>query len=680
MKKLLTVLVIAFLISINFIFIHQLKELAYFKIVDNGSTGIYFSFTDEEKKFTKQDRKYFHYLHKKYNVEFTQETFINDNKVLLHTTDKSLLKHTSNKHTLKTFNSKINIKVYEFFDTKLATDGKYYLKGNQSDIETVINLINKNVGIVKKDAKHLSVWNYNLDSFSILMIIMFVLLNSIIYLHYLRNNKKQYKVLYDLGYSKGQIMLFIMKLFKKHIVVAILFCLITVLFVYYIVYKDLHYLTVLVVFGAFVIIISSIYIALTTITIHIYYKAFNNNNAQNSKYVLTIAYMILTLVIMYIIGNATQNLLINYTNYHKQQVSLKHWQNTKNIYRTIATYIGQLKDEELEKTENKKYKAYYNSKFNKGFIASFNNFLISEEKEQEVYNAKGELTLPIDSCYVIIDKNYLQRHSILTEKGENVITQLKYNDKVQNLLVPSVLKKYEEKIKQIYLDKFYFYKYFNKDNESYNKGLSLNIIYTSSNKGYFSYDPIIGDMNNEVIDPIAIVEMGNSDIAHFSHYLTSSYYFTSNLDKPYDTIVKGIKHFNMDNTIKNVESVYNTKVSLINEYKKDTLKYVTLVIITIGSLFLTIVTLLNVYFKSFQFNISLKRHLGYSYWQIHRWLICFLVIANTFLFILLFGKYWVTTLLIYLIILLIQAVVIYELINRLNKSNANLILKGQDDD
>lgn len=680
MKKLLTVLVIAFLISINFIFIHQLKELAYFKIVDNGSTGIYFSFTDEEKKFTKQDRKYFHYLHKKYNVEFTQETFINDNKVLLHTTDKSLLKHTSNKHTLKTFNSKINIKVYEFFDTKLATDGKYYLKGNQSDIETVINLINKNVGIVKKDAKHLSVWNYNLDSFSILMIIMFVLLNSIIYLHYLRNNKKQYKVLYDLGYSKGQIMLFIMKLFKKHIVVAILFSLITVLFVYYIVYKDLHYLTVLVVFGAFVIIILSIYIALTTITIHIYYKTFNNNNAQNSKYVLTIAYMILTLVIMYIIGNATQNLLINYTNYHKQQVSLKHWQNTKNIYRTIATYIGQLKDEELEKTENKKYKAYYNSKFNKGFIASFNNFLISEEKEQEVYNAKGELTLPIDSRYVIIDKNYLQRHSILTEKGENVITQLKYNDKVQNLLVPSVLKKYEEKIKQIYLDKFYFYKYFNKDNESYNKGLSLNIIYTSSNKGYFSYDPIIGDMNNEVIDPIAIVEMGNSDIAHFSHYLTSSYYFTSNLDKPYDTIVKGIKHFNMDNTIKNVESVYNTKVSLINEYKKDTLKYVTLVIITIGSLVLTIVTLLNVYFKSFQFNISLKRHLGYSYWQIHRWLICFLVIANTFLFILLFGKYWVTTLLIYLIILLIQAVVIYELINRLNKSNANLILKGQDDD
>lgn len=136
----------------------------------------------------------------------------------------------------------------------------------------------------------------------------------------------------------------------------------------------------------------------------------------------------------------------------------------------------------------------------------------------------------------------------------------------------------------------------------------------------------------------------------------------------------------MDNTIKNVESIYNSKVNLINEYKKETLKYVTLVIITIASLVLTIVTLLNVYFKSFQFNISLKRHLGYSYWQIHKWLICFLVIANTFLLILLLGKYWFTTLFIYLMILLIQTVVIYVLINRLNKTNANLILKGKDDD
>ncbi|HJF68105.1 MAG TPA: DUF1430 domain-containing protein [Staphylococcus kloosii] len=680
MKKLLTVLIIAFLIAITFIFIHQLKELSYFKIVNNGSTVIYFNFTDEEKKFSKQDRKYFYHLHKKYNVEFTQETFINDNKVLLHTTDKSLLKQASNKHILKTFNSKFNIKVYKFFDTKLATDGKYYLKGNQNDVETVINLINKNVGIAEKDNKYMSLWNYNLDTFSILMIVMLALLNSIIYLHYLRNNKKQYKILYDLGYSKRQIMLFIIKSFKKHIGIAITFSFITVVLIYYILYKDFHYLTVIVVFGAFVIISAIIYIVLTIITILRYYKGFSKNKAQNNKYALTIAYMILTLMMMYIIGNATQNLLVNYTNYHKQQISLKHWQNTKNIYRTVATYIGQLKDKELEKAENTKYKAYYNSKFNKGFIASFNNYLISEEKEQKENNANGELELPIDSRYVIIDKNYLQRHNILTEKGEEVATKLKHDDKVQNLLVPSVLKKHEEKIREIYLEKFYFYKYFNKDNENHNKGLSLNIIYTSSNKGYFSYDPIIGNLNNEVINPIAIIEMGNSDIAHFSHYLTSSYYFTSNLDKPYDTIVKGVKHFKMDNTIKNVESIYNSKVNLINEYKKETLKYVTLVIITIASLVLIIVTLLNVYFKSFQFNISLKRHLGYSYWQIHKWLICFLVIANTFLLKLLLGKYWFTTLFIYLIILLIQTVVIYVLINRLNKTNANLILKGKDDD
>lgn len=234
MKKLLTVLVIAFLIAITFIFIHQLKELAYFKIVNNDSTVIYFSFTDEEKKFSKQDRKYFYHLHKKYNVEFTQETFINDNKVLLHTTDKSLLKQASNKHILKTFNSKFNIKVYKFFDTKLATDGKYYLKGNQNDVETVINLINKNVGIAEKDNKYMSLWNYNLDTFSILMIVMLALLNSIIYLHYLRNNKKQYKILYDLGYSKRQIMLFIIKSFKKHIGIAITFSFITVVLIYYI--------------------------------------------------------------------------------------------------------------------------------------------------------------------------------------------------------------------------------------------------------------------------------------------------------------------------------------------------------------------------------------------------------------------------------------------------------------
>ncbi|MCD8878063.1 hypothetical protein [Staphylococcus kloosii] len=236
MKKLLTVLIIAFLIAITFIFIHQLKELSYFKIVNNGSTVIYFNFTDEEKKFSKQDRKYFYHLHKKYNVEFTQETFINDNKVLLHTTDKSLLKQASNKHILKTFNSKFNIKVYKFFDTKLATDGKYYLKGNQNDVETVINLINKNVGIAEKDNKYMSLWNYNLDTFSILMIVMLALLNSIIYLHYLRNNKKQYKILYDLGYSKRQIMLFIIKSFKKHIGIAITFSFITVVLIYYILY------------------------------------------------------------------------------------------------------------------------------------------------------------------------------------------------------------------------------------------------------------------------------------------------------------------------------------------------------------------------------------------------------------------------------------------------------------
>ncbi|RIM12730.1 hypothetical protein BUY35_17155, partial [Staphylococcus cohnii] len=133
----------------------------------------------------------------------------------------------------------------------------------------------------------------------------------------------------------------------------------------------------------------------------------------------------------------------NYREYEKQKISYEHWTQAENTYKTNVMDRGQLKNRKLDIEVNKKFKNYYNSNENKGFIIDTIKFL---EVDGEPLYTRGEIeNYNIDPAgkTITIDQRFLKDHPQYTQENKQVLTKMIYKDNKQNNIVPVTYKSYK---------------------------------------------------------------------------------------------------------------------------------------------------------------------------------------------------------------------------------------------
>ncbi|PNZ82259.1 DUF1430 domain-containing protein, partial [Staphylococcus microti] len=613
-----------------------------------------------------------------YNVEITKVTYINDYKILINTTDNQLKQEADKDKNLKIFDSELKIKVFPLNKTNLTEEGIYYLKGKEKDARQVNALINQDVG--STDIMDNSIFDdLSLDFFSTSLTVFLIVLLFAVLLHDLLNQKEELKILYDLGYRKSQIVKFIIHRLSKIIWMYIVSSMVLTLLSYIMVYNDGYiHMALLIAVLIEVLLLIMLYIFIVVI-VHFFVMRYARNSRSYSKYVLIAMYMMISVIAIVLVTMSTTQIISNYKDYQKQKISLKHWDITKDHYGTLVHHVGQVKSREIDKAVSIKMKTYFLSDENKGFIADMENFL-NDGLYVYQYNEKKNADIEPEGKTVIIDENYLRKHPKKTVDNDDVLQYIKKEDKTQNILVPARFKQYKQEIIKNYNENFAGYRDIGNEPFSMDPTLHINIIWVKNDIDYFTYNARIGGAKNTIVAPIAIVETGNIDPLNYSHYFSNAYYFKSYLDNPYETIHEGLKKHKLDGVIQSAYAVYDTKVDIVKELQTEMYKYTGLALLTSITFIITTLTFIQIYFKSYQFQIFLKRSLGYSYWSIHKWMLFFLVMLHVLMGLLLLTSHNIIAISVFASITLIETLSVAFTFMKLNRENVNLVLKGKKDD
>lgn len=678
MKKIILILAVVISLILNFIIVDSAKSLSFYNSIEKQSEKVQFAF-DKKKKYSEHSLHYFKVLSKKYNVPITKVTYLSDDKVAINTTDIQLKQKADQDKNLNLFDSKLKIKVYDLTDTNLSEEGTYFLSGDEKNVQNIIDLMNMNVGTAQKVDNTVN-QHIQIDEFSIILSSLLIIIFFAVFIHFLQCRKYDNKLLYDLGYSKFNLLTFLLSDLKYYLLCYAMINIVLSVFAYILIYKDNHLINVIIVALCTTVALTALCVGLIFIVLLVYTKQYSKNIKQNNPFLMMYTYMSLSIIAVVFLSISTQSLVKNYGEYKNQKNSIKYWDVAKNAYKTQILDQGQVKDKQLSKKLSNNLKAYYNSSDNKGFIIDAENFYDADGRPLYKLNEKENTNIEPDGKTIIIDKNYLKEHRIETFNNQNVLNYLVNDENTQNIIVPVKYKKYKKTIEDNFKDNFTF----KKDIENYkgkiDKKLNINIIWVNNQVSYFTYDYKIGGGKNTLIAPIAIIETGNTDPLNFETYFSTRYIFKSNLDNPYVTIKKDLEKFNIDGYIPSVVSVYDTKVDEINSLKVNAYKYTVLALLTGLTFIIMTFTFIRLYFTSYEYKIFIKRNLGYSYLQIHKWILTFLLLVNLLMGILILSQLNIISYFIFLGILLIEVIITYYSFIKLNKENVNQILKGKKDD
>ncbi|QLK86392.1 DUF1430 domain-containing protein [Staphylococcus sp. 17KM0847] len=680
MKKILLVLAISISLVFTFIVIDYAKSLSFYYTVEKDKQKIELLFDDKVRPHTKKVLPYFEYLSKKYNVSITRATHFSDNKVIIHTTDQNLKQQADSHKNLHLFDHQYRIKVYNLKNSHLYDGGIYFLSGDDRNIQKVISLINKNVGVVEKQNNS---FNYYLeiDSFSLIVSLLLIFIFFTVFLHYLQMQKENCKLLYDLGYSKKKLFFFLIANFKTHIYLYIFSTLIISFFTYTYIYNDLYFFYAIIITLCVNIAFIILCLFLIFITVIHYVRQYEKNLKQPNVFLTMYTYILLAIVAIIFLSLSTQNLIENYKSYKHQQESMKYWDITKHTYKTMLFDRGQVKDLELSKAVSKRFKKHYNSSYNHGFLIDAENFEVSEGiPPTYVLNEKENADIEPDCKTITIDKAYLKRHKIMNTHQQNVLDQMIDQDNTQNILVPIKFKKYARKIEYNFKDHFTFKKAIFSYKGKADNHLHIHIIWVDNRTEYFTYHSDIGGKRHTIKAPIAIVETGNTDALNFETYHSKKYAFESHLDDPYETIKEGLQKYDVEAYIPCIESIYNTKIDHIHKLQTNIYKYSTLALLTGFTFIMMIFTFIRLYFTAYAYNIFIRRHLGYSYFLIHRNILIFLLCLNVLMTVFLLLQYHFISYLVVSSVLTFEIIVSYYSFIALNKENVNHVLKGKKND
>ena len=373
----------------------------------------------------------------------------------------------------------------------------------------------------------------------------------------------------------------------------------------------------------------------------------NSSRKERMSKIVIISYVSRVLLLLLIVFFG-ENILHQKAQLDKNFDSLAAWNDTKNLFNLQETYspfyYDNLASEDI--LNDKILKVYKDlSDLNKVFIIKTLNFerpdiitenedydynyLLDIKNEEDLYSPHG--------MNIVVDKNYIKRHTIKFAGEGNVVDMIDDNDDVLNVLMPQKYKSYKKIIENSFKEWFYFQKV--KVTNKYKKAgnqkkikrnfddLRVNIIYIENNQRYFTYNPYSGDSMNTIEDPIITVYTENIDNSYLASCLGSSMFVESKDEYSALKEISSITQKYNVNELNSISSVYDKKGEEIKDLEDGINRLILNTIIIFLLLIMLMIVITYSYYKAFFPVIIIKSLHGYQFTYIYK----YLILANLFI-------------------------------------------------
>lgn len=379
-----------------------------------------------------------------------------------------------------------------------------------------------------------------------------------------------------------------------------------------------------------------------------YFTAVDDSSRKERMSKIVIISYVSRVLLLLLIVFFGENIFNQKQELDKKFDSLAAWNDTKNLFNLQETYSPFYHDNlASENVLNDKILKVYKdlSDLDKVFIIKTLNFerpditaenedydynyLLDVKNEEDIYSPHGK--------NIVVDKNYIERHTIKFAGKGNIVHMIDDNDDVLNVLMPLKYKSHKKIIENSFKEWFYFQKV--KVTNKYKKAsnqkkvkknyddLKVNIIYVENNQRYFTYNPYSGDSMNTIEDPIITVYTENIDNSYLASCL-GSYMFVESKDEysALEEISSITQKYNV-NELNSISSVYDRKGEEINDLEDriNQLRLNTIIIFLLLIMFMIVIT--YSYFKAFFPVIIIKSLHGYEFTYIYK----YLILANLFI-------------------------------------------------
>lgn len=698
-KSVLTIIILIILFNV-FFFLHISNST-----IDNwllNKTIVSFDFTNGYSESISNFLKKVEHFSEENNVEIAQYSFLSADKIDIYSTMK---KNYNEMLFVPNVIFNRDIKLHNFHEVLnigfknllyIDTDNESIIKKFSEELNSDCNLSylktvseNNNIlfNIFFKDSGNNSLPIFSFFIFVFLLIMYF----------YYSINKKRYLIYKLWGYAEVRIYYIL----NKPIYVSLLLTMfLSNVLMSLVVYKNIFtglvskvFLTMLKLNAITIILIFILSIPL----FWLFSSVTNSKKTKGLKKVMIVSYFAKVLALLLVIFLVAQ--------FFSQKQALKEksegltlWESAQNLYNLYESYSPNNTDNLAKEDElnNKIFKVYKElSELDKEFILKTINFErppiknpTTEEQEDLDYNYKLNIKAEEDlySPYgrnIVVDKNYLKRHTIKSSDGKNVLDKIDNNNNVLNIIVPQQLQKHEDIIKTSFKEWFYFQKVEVTNLYKEAKGqikveknindLKVNIIYAIDDQSFFTYNPNSGDSCNIIKDTIITVYTENVDNSFLASCLGPYIFIESSNEYSALKEVSAItEKYNLIE-LNSISSVYDKKGEEIRliEQNISNLKKNTIIM----SLFLInfMAIIVYTYYKTFFLTIVIKSLQGYSFWQIFKHLILRNISLNVL--VLFLAGVILKKISLYMIVIFFVTSIIDYLIARI--TNKYLLIKGE---
>ncbi|MDO5040084.1 DUF1430 domain-containing protein [Clostridium sp.] len=710
-------LVILSLLGINIFEYNNINNTFY-----RETTEIVLNFNDSKNKADNFDT-YMIELSKKYNINISKYTKIDEQNMKIYTTDptfggkiklnrgsfpkensKEFISNINKKDINQTgkfdrVNSNLNIDIKSITNkSEFSNEGIYYLSTIDSNtVNSIVHDLNLNVANTSilrfNDSNRINIRSTLYLIINLALTFVFILVTII---HYSIERSKEIAVLRINGYSVMDIYIHISKTFSKYIVKASLTAYF-IIFIYYLYINGFNCIKILSLYFVYIYIVIGLlynFILLISVSTNIISKNFsakikgakNYNIVNISNLILKLIFIIFLLFYVNLVINQTKDINIKLNN-------LSQWEKAENLYFLPVKYNGE-NDEKIHYNTSLKMKKLYDKLSNEKdaiLIEPSNYRKINDSYIFDLENKDISPEIDPTGRSIKINKNYLKFNPIISSEL-SIENQIVYDENTLNLLVPEKLKKYEKEIVSNYRKHFYFEKVEveNINNEILNKNknknttaehdLNINIIYVKNNQDYFTYDSYIEEDNNNLIrDPIVMIDTGNIDSSYYLSYMTGNVYIKSEKNDVFSDIYPFIKSEELEQSFDKAISLYDSNAEKIDRLQNQKRGCVISIIVLFLSNILVTYNIISAYYEKNKHKIYIKKIFGYSRTLRIMPIIFKVLLVNLLAIILtklLFGI-GINILIVGFLIILIEFILSIVFERMLTKKMFNIILKGE---
>ncbi|MGM0199346.1 DUF1430 domain-containing protein [Enterococcus sp. DIV1314a] len=373
--------------------------------------------------------------------------------------------------------------------------------------------------------------------------------------------------------------------------------------------------------------------------------------------------------------------------------ALSDWELARNTHYTQVYSVGQSNDLAIDLEIATDQVALYESlaKEKNAFIMDSRNIYYMDLGARPYVDMETapSLALSPHGYSVTISPNFLDLNPIIASNGIAVQEQINWDSDVLNILVPEKLSMHEDEILQLYLEDFYFSKidieniYNNElgltENTREMTELSVNIIYVKDNQHYFTFnDKVRVTEGNKILDPIAMIYTGSVHPSRLSETMSGSFFFqTSNIDA-YGDLSSFLAKYNLSHVIRSTVSVFNQQGKMITQLQNQIKTSIFLIILLAISSVTVLYGLMAQYFEKNKKIIFIKSIYGYSFIRRHDRFLLFFILSSISIAGISAVFLGTSVLGIGLLLLVFDLTLLFFIDQRLRRTSFATIIKGGD--